>query len=289
MDNFLMKRMKGLPRSRIYRIIRRGEVRLNKKRCKPDTKLTYGDEIRIPPFTGNNEEKPGKVSPGLEKLLLDNILYENDLLLVINKPAGIAVHRGTGIRLGIIEALRQLKPEWKELELAHRLDRDTSGCLIVAKDTTFLRFIQDQLKQRRVKKHYLALVHGNWPASTSLIDAALTKNAVGKGERVVVVDAAGKPSTTAFAVVQGFPDCTLIEAMPRTGRTHQIRVHCQFAGHAIVGDPKYTAKSPSNRLKNTGKLCLHAWKIEFLEAESATPVRVEAPLDRSIQNLLDSL
>ena len=289
LDNFLIRRMRGVPRSRIYRIIRRGEVRVNKKRCKPEHKLQCGDEVRIPPYFGSAEPKPSKVSPGLQDLLLGSVLYEDEQLLVINKPAGLAVHGGTGIRLGLIEALRQLRPEWSEMELAHRLDRDTSGCLVISKKTRFLKHIQNELKARNVNKQYLALVHGQWPERLVMIDVALQKNAIGVGERIVTVDASGKPSITRFKLLQRFAHATLLEVRPETGRTHQIRVHCQHAGHALVGDSKYTCRGANKSLSRIKNLCLHAWKIEFSVPDSKRPIRVQARVDKSMQGLIDSL
>ena len=289
LDNFLIRRMKGVPKSRIYRLIRRGEVRVNKKRSKPEQKLVLGDQVRIPPYKGSSSPEPGKPSSDLQKFLLDSILYEDEQLLVLNKPAGLAVHAGSGIRLGLIEALRQCKPEWTELELAHRLDRATSGCLLVAKKAKFLKHIQRELKARNVEKNYLALVHGNWPASLVEVDAPLQKDAVGENERVVRVRESGKPSLTGFSIRQRYSGATLIEAMPKTGRTHQIRVHCQYAGHGIVGDPKYTTKVAHGDLSEVKNLCLHAWKIKFSVPDSAKFIEVEAPLDSHLDSLLARL
>lgn len=289
LDNFLIRRMKGVPRSRIYRLIRRGEVRVNKKRGKAEHKLRFGDEVRIPPYFGSAEPRPGKVSPGLHELLLASVLYEDEQLLVINKPAGLVVHGGTGIRLGLIEALRQMKPEWLQLELVHRLDRDTSGCLVISKKYIFLKHIQKELKARNVKKYYLALVHGQWPQELVEIDAALQKNVVSSGERVVKVDPAGKASRTLFKLSQHFQNSSLLEVMPESGRTHQIRVHCQHAGHGIVGDNKYTCRVADQGLSNIKKLCLHAWKIEFSVPNSEQLISVQAPVDKYMQGLIDSL
>ena len=248
-----------------------------------------GDEIRIPPYTGSDSPQIGKPSPALKNFLLESILFENDQLLVINKPAGLAVHGGTSIRLGLIEALRQCRPEWSGLELAHRLDRGTSGCLVVSKNSTFLKHIQHELKVKNVKKNYLALVHGRWPKSLECIDAALLKQAVGDNERIVLVSEEGKPSLTRFALKQHYRGASLIEAMPETGRTHQIRVHCQHAGHGIVGDDKYTFKATNTALVNVKSLCLHAWKIEFSLPQESTPVKAQAPLDNHLQSLLQLL
>ena len=285
LDNFLIRHLKGVPRTRIYRLIRRGEVRVNKKRCKPERKLDIGDEVRIPPYTSNYSEHTAKPSPALQEFLLNSILFENDELLVINKPAGMAVHGGSSVAMGLIEALRQCKPNWGELELAHRIDRGTTGCLVISKNSIILKHIQRQFKVKNIKKHCLALGHGSWPGSLTLVDAALQKDPVGENERIVRVLESGKPSLTRFAVKQHFDGASLIEAMPETGRTHQIRVHCQHSGHGIVGDDKYTFKAKNSTLAKVKNLCLHAWKIEFDMPEGAAPISVEA----AIPNHLDAL
>ncbi len=293
LDNFLLGQLKGVPRSRIYRLVRRGEVRINKKRAKPDTRLEPGDTVRIPPYTGSDQ--PPKPAPGeqLKQTLLDCIICEEAQYLVLNKPAGLAVHGGSGIRLGLIEALRQMRPEWTELELVHRLDRDTSGCLVISKNPIFLRELHSQLKAKTVHKHYLALVHGQWPDTLVEVDAPLQKNELSSGERIVRVDPDGKRSRTLYRVIRHFKETTLIEAMPETGRTHQIRVHCLSTGHPIVGDAKYAhgkhrASLPDTLASNT-PLCLHASKIEFTEPESGQVVSVEASLDSRFQSVLDTV
>lgn len=293
LDNFLLGQLKGVPRSRIYRLVRRGEVRINKKRAKPETRLEPGDTVRIPPYTAP-EQSPVPV-PGeqLRKALEASILRDEDDFLVLNKPAGLAVHGGSGIRLGLIEALRQLRPEWKNLELVHRLDRDTSGCLVIGKNPIFLKSLHSQLKAKTVQKHYQALVHGNWPDTLVEVDAPLRRDELSSGERIVRVDPAGKPSRTVFRVIKHFKDATLIEAMPETGRTHQIRVHCLSTGHPIVGDAKYAhgkhREGLSGPLAENEQLCLHASKIRFLTPETQEPVEIEAPLRQEFQSLLEEL
>ncbi len=289
LDNFLMRHLKGVPRTRIYRLIRRGEVRVNKKRCKPERKLDIGDEIRIPPYTSNYSPQAGKPTPALQEFLLNSILFENDQLLVINKPAGMAVHGGTNVAMGLIEALRQCKPEWGELELAHRIDRATTGCLLVSKNSIILKDLQSQFKAKSIKKHYLALVYGQWPESLKVVDAPLQKDPVNENERIVRVLDSGKPSLTRFSVKQHFPGASLMEAMPETGRTHQIRVHCQHAGHGIVGDDKYTFTASNGVLEKVKNLCLHAWKIEFELPDQPDTVRVEAPIPNQLNILIQLL
>lgn len=289
LDNFLIRHLKGVPRTRVYRLIRRGEVRVNKKRCKPGRKLELGDEVRIPPYTSSCSEQTVKPSQALQKFLINSILLENDDLLVINKPAGMAVHGGTSVAMGLIEALRQCKPEWGELELAHRIDRATTGCLVISKNSMFLKYIQKQFKIKSVQKNYLVLVHGKWPESLNVVDAPLQKDPVGESERIVRVLESGKPSLTRFAVKQHFKGASLIEAMPQTGRTHQIRVHCQYSGHGIVGDDKYTFKASNSALSKVKNLCLHAWKIEFELSEGTAPIRVEAPIPNHLGSLIQKL
>ena len=298
LDNFLIRQLKGVPRSRIYRLIRRGEVRVNKKRCKPERKLEIGDQVRIPPYSGADISEPGRPSAALQELLLQSVLYEDEQFMVINKPSGLAVHGGSGINLGLIEAMRQLKAEWAGLELAHRLDRNTSGCLVISKQNRFLKHIQEELKARRVKKLYLALVFGSWPDSLQQVDAPLQKELLSSGDRIVRVVAAGKPAFTEFRVRQRFQGATLIEASPATGRTHQIRVHCQYSGHPIVADNKYTldkymeknAESPLWKpLKGVKSLCLHASKIHFSVPNRESALEVEAPMDQQMERVLDNL
>lgn len=289
LDNFLMRHLKGVPRTRVYRLIRRGEVRVNKKRCKPERKLDLGDEVRIPPYTSNYSPNAGKPTPALQEFLLANILYEDEQLLVINKPAGMAVHGGTNVAMGLIEALRQCRPEWGELELVHRIDRATTGCLVISKNSIILKYLQNQLKAKTVKKHYLALVHGNWPESLQVVDAPLKKEPLGDNERIVRVVDSGKPSLTRFSVQQQFRGASLVQAMPETGRTHQIRVHCQHAGHGIVGDDKYTFRASNSLLEGVKNLCLHAWKIEFEMPDGGGSIRVEAPIPNQLSELLRTL
>ncbi len=274
LDNFLARLLKGVPRSRLYRLIRRGEVRVNRKRCRPERRLERDDRVRIPPFARTEGRPPPAPGGWLAETLASAVLLENERLLVIDKPAGVAVHGGSGVRLGLVEAMRQLRPEWARLELAHRLDRDTSGCLVLAKDMAFLKALQRQLKERSVEKRYLALVTGRWPESLRLVDAPLAKNRLSSGERVVRVEPAGKPARTRFRPLRRLVETTLIEAMPLTGRTHQIRVHCLHAGHPIVGDDKYRGGRGG---AGGGRMRLHAASIAFAESPGRGAVQVEAP------------
>lgn len=306
-DNYLLRHLKGVPKSKIYRIIRKGEVRVNKKRCKPDSRVYDGDAVRIPPIRVSENREQLKPSEQLRELLLSSILYEDGDALVINKPAGLSVHGGSGIRLGLIEALRQLKEEWSGLELAHRLDRGTSGCLVMAKNPTYLNVIQDQFRARTVTKVYHALVHGLWPGAATQIDAPLQKNELLSGERVVRVSREGKSATTRFRVIQPYLSIpaslkpastgaqteayplTLVEAMPLSGRTHQIRVHCLSAGCPILGDDKYAPKHMERKVPGKPRLCLHAQSIRFHSSDKAEEVEVIARKDRDFESILASL
>jgi 23S rRNA pseudouridine955/2504/2580 synthase len=289
-DNFLLAQLKGVPKSKIYRVIRKGEVRINKKRCKPVSRLVVGDIVRVPPIYDVDEVKgPPNVSQSLVELLDTAILFENDQLLVINKPSGLAVHGGSGIRVGLIEALRSKYPATQFLELVHRLDRDTSGCILVAKSRAILRFLHAQFREDRVNKIYHLAVHGKWPGHRRKVDAPLKKNELKSGERIVVVHQDGKPSQTEFRVLANAPHFTLMEAKPATGRTHQIRVHASFTGCPIVGDDKYIPSSgfPLHGMEKS-RLMLHAREIHFQLPEKNN-MRFEAAYDAAFQKSLERM
>ena len=294
-DNFLRNQLKGVPKSLIYRIIRKGEVRVNKGRIKPEYKLQAGDQVRVPPVRVAEPNAPATASGGLLRALESAILYEDKQLLVINKPSGLAVHGGSGINLGLIEALRQLRPHEQNLELVHRLDRDTSGCIMVAKKRSMLKFLHQQLRQGKngsgIDKRYLALVCGLWPARKNRLEAPLRKNILQSGERMVRVEAEGQSSRTDYQVQERFADYSLVEARPITGRTHQIRVHCQYAGFPIAGDLKYGREDDNKRLKQVGlkRLFLHAQSLVIPLPDGAPSIRVEAPLADELQAVLATL
>lgn len=264
LDNYLLRILKGVPKSHIYRIIRGGEVRVNKKRAQASTRLVMGDAIRIPPVRCAQPEEVF-VGSRLEQCLKDCVLFEDNDILVVNKPAGIAVHGGSGLSLGMIEALRKIRQDLAYLELVHRLDKDTSGCLIFAKKRSALRAIQALFAERKVKKTYWALLAHSWVGDkTCLVDAALEKNTLKSGERFVSVHPNGKSSQTAFKLLENYQQACWVEASPKTGRTHQIRVHSAFLGHAIIGDVKYGKLDdlkPLNMSKS--RLYLHARAIQF--------------------------
>ncbi|MET3998796.1 23S rRNA pseudouridine(955/2504/2580) synthase RluC [Marinobacterium sp. MBR-109] len=290
-DNFLCTALKGVPKSLIYRILRKGEIRINKKRVKPDTRLEAGDVVRIPPIRTAQRGEAAPVGQGLADHLEEAILFESDSLLIINKPAGLAVHGGSGVTLGLIEALRQVRPDCRFLELVHRLDRDTSGCIMVAKKRSMLRYLHEALRERKVRKIYHALVVGRWSARCNQVDAPLRRFELKSGERIVRVHPDGKASITSFKVLRRYADlATLVEARPLTGRTHQIRVHTQFAGHPIVGDSKYTPDEDNDGFRQLGlrRLMLHAARLEVILPDGDR-LQVDAPLDDATAASLQQL
>lgn len=291
LDNFLLTRLKGVPRSRIYRLIRKGEIRVNRKRCKPDQRLLSGDTVRVAPLRQNAPSRVPAISPRLRELLQSSLLEQNERFLVINKPPGLAVHLGSGVEIGLIEALRQLFPEERSLELVHRLDRDTSGCLLIARDPATLKQLQDLWRARRVTKTYEAIVAGHWPDDCREVDVPLQRDHLQAGERIVRVDSAGKSALTRFRVLERLRSATLVEASPVTGRTHQIRVHTQHAGHPILGDSKYLFRE-KNPHPSINRLCLHAANLSFSlpDAQGDEQVcRYSAPRPEQFRELLEAL
>lgn len=285
LDNFLIGRLKGVPRSMIYRIIRKGEVRVNRGRVKPERRLMAGDSVRIPPMRVAESQSLMKPSERLSNLLQSSILLDSAEFLVVNKPSGLAVHGGSGVSLGLIESLRQILGSAQYLELVHRLDRDTSGCIVVAKKRSALKYLQEQFREGRVDKFYLALAQGRWPKRLQLVAQPLKKNELTSGERMVRVDPAGKAAQTEFRVLEYYQSASLMEAKLLTGRTHQIRVHAQWAGHPLVGDTKYGAEEFNRVMKKQGlqRLFLHAAAIEFTPPNSDKLLRIEAPLPEDLE------
>ncbi len=289
-DNFLARHLKGVPKSHIYRILRRGEVRVNSGRIKAQYKVCAGDMVRIPPVRVSPEKT---VPPAAARIDWDKrILFENNRCLVLNKPSGIAVHGGSGLSFGVIESLRASRPQAPYLELAHRLDRETSGCLVIAKKRSFLRLFHEQLRNGEVVKQYLALLAGHWPGGRQTVDVPLRKNQLQGGERMVVVDEeGGKQALTIFRPVSRYSSATLAEVDLKTGRTHQIRVHAAHIGHPLAGDEKYGDSEFNRRLRSRGlrRLFLHAHRLEFADSNAGEPVSVSAPLDFGLKAVLDSL
>ena len=291
LDNFLIAHLKGAPRTLVYRIIRKGEVRINKKRAKAQTRVQRGDQVRIPPLRLAPEEAAKEVSDNLRELLMRRVIAETNEWMVVNKPAGLAVHGGSGVKIGLIEALRQVRTDLGFLELVHRLDRDTSGCLLLAKSRSALVFLNEALKAKKMDKRYLALVEGGWPARRDWVSAPLDRFDAGNGERRVRVDQQGKRSRTLFAIREAFPDATLLEASPVTGRTHQIRVHAAHVGHALIVDKKYGTSKGEALATAIGldRLFLHAASLSFPEPTSGRTVSVNARLDSELEAVLASL
>lgn len=291
-DNFLLKTLKGVPKSHLYRLLRKGEIRVNKKRIKPVYKLTLNDVLRIAPIRVNDDKEPVSTGLNIVANLEKQILFEDERLIVINKPSGMAVHGGSGLNFGLIEALRALRPDARMLELVHRLDRDTSGCLIVAKKRSTLRHLHEQFREKKVQKYYLALVKGHWPLKLTRVNDSLKKNDLKSGERIVVVDnEQGKLSETRFKVLEHYRGATLVRAFPVTGRTHQIRVHCQTNGHSIAMDAKYGHEQFDEFTKDKGlkRLFLHAASVEFFHPLTNQRLKIEAPLEANLEKVLSKL
>ncbi|MBD7978822.1 MULTISPECIES: 23S rRNA pseudouridine(955/2504/2580) synthase RluC [Pseudomonas] len=290
-DNFLRAQLKGVPKTLIYRILRKGEVRVNKGRIKPEYKLQAGDIVRVPPLRLAERDEPEPLAQGLLERLEAAVVYEDKALIVLNKPAGIAVHGGSGLNYGVIEAFRQMRPDAKDIELVHRLDRDTSGLLMIAKKRSMLRHLHEALRGDGVDKRYMALVRGNWPAAKKRVSAPLLKNTLRSGERMVEVNPEGKDALTEFKVLRRFGEfATLIEASPITGRTHQIRVHALHAGHAIAGDSKYGDEDFTREIRELGgkRLFLHAYALR-ITLPDGTALSLEAPVDAMWAKALERL
>jgi 23S rRNA pseudouridine955/2504/2580 synthase len=292
LDNFLIRVLKGVPKTHVYRVIRSGEVRINKGRAAADTRLVLGDEVRVPPVRMAEPKAEATVPPREFA-----VLFEDEHLLAIDKPAGVAVHGGSGVSFGVIEQLRRARPSAKFLELVHRLDKETSGVLLLAKKRSALTHLQEQFRERGTVKIYAALVNGVWPASKKVIDVSLLKTLDARGERHVrAVDAgneAARRSITLVKVARPFARHTLLDVTLKTGRTHQIRVHLAHEGHGIVGDPKY-GDFAANRLMARGehrfaRMFLHARQLSFDHPASSERITLEAPLPIECRQLLEQL
>lgn len=274
LDNCLLSKMKGIPRSKIYSIIRKGEVRVNKSRCKPSQKLQIGDEVRIPPYT-NEHKVTKKAENNLKDKLINNIIVKDKKFIILNKPVGMASHGGSGISLGVIEAFRQIDRSYKDAQLVHRLDKDTSGCLVIALRKSILREFHKEIREGRVDKDYLALVKGKWPESIKTVEVSLLKDRLRSGEREVQIDPKGKNSISLFEVVTAKKMLSLVKCRIITGRTHQIRVHATHSGHPVVGDIKYGDRDFNKTLKSDiNRMMLHAHEIKFknMQIEASTKI-----------------
>ena len=266
LDNFLLSKIKNVPKSRIYSMIRKGEVRINGSRCKPERKLQKGDKIRIPPYKSvkNFIQKPKK---SLIDIIKRNIVFEDNSIIAINKPEGLASHGGSGLSLGLIEAVRQIDSKYKDTHLVHRLDRNTSGIMILAKKRSILRKLNEEIRKGNVEKKYIAIVTGSWPKNITKIDKKLVKNELRSGEREVRVGNEGKDSITLVNLLEINKNFSKLECELITGRTHQIRVHLQSEGFPIVGDEKYGDKEKNKLIRNQGitRMLLHSKSIKFLD------------------------
>jgi 23S rRNA pseudouridine955/2504/2580 synthase len=296
LDNYLLRFLKGAPKSLIYRIIRSGEVRVNKGRADAADRLNLGDLVRIPPVKLDKDPDAPKPAPAGAAKVAESfpILFEDESLLAINKPAGVAVHGGSGLKYGVIEAMRLARPQAKFLELVHRLDRETSGVLLLAKKRQALVAMHELLREGRTDKRYSVLIKGRWPHEAKHhVRASLHKFVTAEGERrVTATDAEdGQEAHTVFTLVKRFPGATLLEAQLKTGRTHQIRVHLASSGHPILGDDKYGDFELNKRLAKAGlkRMFLHAARISFVHPASGERLRIEAPLPEDCAKYLDSL
>lgn len=265
-DNYLRRELPGVPKSRVYRILRKGEVRVNGGRVRAEYKLQLGDEIRVPPVRVTSRDEATPPAAQIARLE-NNIIFEDKRLLVVNKPSGIAVHGGSGISFGVVELLRAARSDLKDLSLVHRLDRETSGCLVLAKRRSALRELHEHFREGRVSKNYLALVVGDWQHGDYLVDAPLYVHNRQGGERHVVVDERGKPAKTRFRLSRTFGTYSLLQVETLTGRTHQIRVHALQMGHPLAGDERYGNEEDNVAAAKLGlnRLFLHAQSIAFAD------------------------
>jgi 23S rRNA pseudouridine955/2504/2580 synthase len=297
-DNFLISRLKGVPKSMVYRLLRTGQVRVNKGRKKPSYRLSSGDQVRIPPMR-TTPGSQGKASDAVLDLLGKSVLFEDKALIIINKPSGMAVHGGSGVSYGIIEAFRQLRPECRFLELAHRLDRDTSGCLVLAKKRSALTGMHEMLRREHgqgIEKIYLALLKGQWKGKKRKVDAPLRVDTRKSGERhvtVAVEEMDGKQAISHFIPRKVYPnaDASLVSIKLLTGRTHQARVHAQTLDMPIAGDERYGDENFNRKMRQLGlrRLFLHAARLSFTHPLGTGKVTIEAPLPEDLETLLELL
>jgi 23S rRNA pseudouridine955/2504/2580 synthase len=286
-DNFLLRHLKGVPRSHLYKLMRKGRVRINGKRTKPAYKLQMQDQVRIPPIRVSESSVPAIPEYQLESFS-HRIIHEDRQIVVIDKPAGLATHRGSGVAVGVIDILKAMRPDSSDWSLAHRIDRATSGCLIVAKNRQALLTVQNLFRSGAVDKQYQALTLGNWADEPQTINAPLVKNILQSGERMVVVDSSGKNALSHFHLVESFPSASLMRVAIETGRTHQIRVHARHAGHPIAGDQRYGDKSFNRAMRKLGlkRMFLHASRLTLQLPERVT---VECPLPGELASFLATL
>jgi 23S rRNA pseudouridine955/2504/2580 synthase len=296
LDNFVVRQLRDVPRTHVFRLLRKGEVRVNKKRARPDQRVMLGDIVRIPPVRRSEEVPPPAMprtaSPSLQKLVLAAVVHEDDDVVIFNKPPGVAVHGGSATDFGLIEAFRSARPDVPDAELVHRLDRETSGCLIVAKRRAALRDLHRQLREGQTEKRYLALLCGKWNLGTKRIELALDTDERRSGERHVAVRAHGKQSVSTFKPVQFFGNlATLVEVEIDTGKTHQIRVHAAHAGHPVAGDDKYGDRTFNQLFHDYGlrRMFLHSASMGFTRPGTHEPMFASAPLPEELSAVLDRL
>ncbi|MCL5261358.1 MAG: 23S rRNA pseudouridine(955/2504/2580) synthase RluC [Gammaproteobacteria bacterium] len=290
LDNFLFNKLKNVPKTRIYKMLRKGEVRVNKKRVSQNYRLQASDQIRIPPYWYTHKVLSNAPSQSSISSLESRVLYEDDGMIILNKPAKMAVHGGSGINFGVIETMRAARPELKTLELVHRLDRDTSGCLLLAKKRSRLRMLHELLRAGTINKRYLVLVKGKWVDGKKNVALPLIKNQLSSGERIVKVNSEGKEALTSFVAKKVYQDASLLEATIHTGRTHQIRVHAATIGFPVAGDEKYGDKKFNQLLKQYGlhRLFLHAESLSFTLPDGKK-IAINAKLDHELELVLQKL
>jgi 23S rRNA pseudouridine955/2504/2580 synthase len=290
-DNYLLTRLKGVPRSRVYRLIRRGEVRVNKGRVGPTYRLQCNDRVRIPPVRRAGPRADSKITEATREHLSERVLFEDDRLLVLDKPPGMAVHGGSGRSFGVIEALRVARTDCRYLELVHRLDRDTSGCLLIAKKRSYLRALHELLRSGGLTKSYLALVRGSWQQGTVLLEDHIRTDKVKSGERLVRLDETGKKAVSQFRPVEDFRIATMMDVGLLTGRTHQIRVQATAAGHPLAGDDKYGDKEFNRQMAGFGlrRIFLHASSLSYDDPVSGEPRFFNSPLPDDLRAVMDRM
>ncbi|MCC6303225.1 MAG: RluA family pseudouridine synthase [Gammaproteobacteria bacterium] len=290
-DNFLLTLLKGVPRSHIYRLLRTGQVRVNKGRIKPTYRLNVGDQVRVPPVN-YSESMPVQVDDSRKALIEAAVLHEDEDILVLDKPAGMAVHGGSGLRFGLIEALKEMRPACPEISLVHRLDRFTSGCLLIAKNRALLPALQDQFRTERVEKQYLTLLKGRWQGGARTVELSLHKGRLQSGERMVQVDEEeGKDAESRFIPVEVYAGASLMQVVLKTGRMHQIRVHAAGVGHPVAGDEKYGDPEFNRRMRDLGlkRLFLHAQALSFHHPRTGRLMSLSTPLPANLSQLLEHL
>ena len=289
-DNYLLRCFKGVPRSHVYRILRKGEVRINKKRVKPTYKLVAGDELRLPPMRFS-QKGPRRPPDEVVERVAARIVYDDARIMVVNKPAGLPVHAGTGFDYGVIDALQQIEKQEDSVFLVHRLDRETSGCLLIARDRAAMKYCHQALREGQVRKFYAALLMGRWGQGKQSIELPLARNKMQGGERLAQVDESGKAAHSIFIPVREFVQASLMKVELLTGRTHQIRAHAAAIGHPLAGDRQYGDRDFNNEMKSLGlkRMFLHAQSLSFPHPDDGQMLAIEPPLDDDLQAVLDKL